>query len=345
MQFSALTLALQNFISVFAGGFARMSTAINTLLAILIGIEILLMGFWWALNGGEQLGVVFKKILYIGFWIWLVQGFPGLAKAFVDSLVTAGVNAGGGTVTVSQILDPSALAASGLDATEPLADKLGDMGTFDVADMLVFGLGYIAIMACYIIMAVNLFLTVLEYYLFAGIVGILLPFGLLPSTKFLAEKAIGAVVAAGIKLMVLAFVTSAVLPVVVQSRFSGPDFGFNELWAMLLTMAGVTVLSWKAPAMASALMAGAPSLGASDVAQAATTGVAASVAVAGFASGNPAVGLSAATRAAAGAGTGTAAIGAAGAGASTGGAAGSGTSAAGPAVASAGSSLVRSLAV
>ncbi|MGH7293818.1 MAG: type IV secretion system protein, partial [Polyangiaceae bacterium] len=148
MQFSALTLALQNFISVFGGGFGRMSNSIHTLLAILIGIELLLMGFWWALNGGEQLGAVFKKLLFIGFWIWLVQGFPGLAKAFVDSLVTAGVSAGGGTVTVSQILDPSALAASGLDATEPLANKLGDMGTFDVADMLVFGLGSIAIMAC-----------------------------------------------------------------------------------------------------------------------------------------------------------------------------------------------------
>ena len=117
-------------------------------------------------------------------------------------------------MTVAQILNPSALAASGLDATEPLADRLGDMGAFDMADMLVLGVGYIAIMACYIIMAINLFLAVLEYYLFAGIVGILLPFGLLPSTKFLAEKAIGAVVAAGIKLMVLAFITSAVLPVI-----------------------------------------------------------------------------------------------------------------------------------
>ena len=343
MQFSALTLALQNFIGIFSGGFGRLTSAINTLLAILIGIDLVLMGFWWALGGGEQLATVFKKVLYIGFWIWMVQSFPGLAKSFVDSLVTAGVTAGGGGVTVAQILDPSALAASGLDATEPLAARLGDMGTFDMADMLVLGLGYIAIMACYIIMAINLFLAVLEYYLFAGIIGILLPFGLLPSTKFLAEKAVGAVVAAGIKLMVLAFITSAVLPVIAASRFSGPEFGFNELWAMLLTVGGCTVLCWKAPAMASALMAGAPSLGITDVAATAMTGVAAGVAVAGFASGNPAIGISAATRAAAGATSGAPTMGAASAG--LGAAAGSGASAAGPAVANAGSSLVRSLAV
>jgi type IV secretion system protein TrbL len=340
MQFSALTLTLQTFIGIFAGGFGRLSGAINTLLAILLGIELVMTGLFWALGGG-QLGPVFKKILYVGFWIWLVQSFPALAKSFIDSLVSAGVTAGGNSVTVAQILDPSALAASGLDATEPLADKLGGMSSFDMADMLVFGLGYVAIMACYIIMAVNLFLAVLEYYLFAGVVGILLPFGLMPSTKFLAEKAIGAVVAAGIKLMVLAFVTSAVLPVVAASRFSGPDFGFNELWAMLLTLAGVTVLSWKAPALASALMSGSPSLGIADAAQTAMTGVAAGVAVAGFASGNPGMSLSAATRAAAGA---TAGRSAAGGGAGMGAAPGSGTTAAGPAVASAGSSLVRSLA-
>ena len=44
-------------------------------------------------------------------------------------------------------------------------------------------------------MAINIFIAVLEYYLFVACVGILLPFGLVSGTKFLAEKAIGAVVA------------------------------------------------------------------------------------------------------------------------------------------------------
>ena len=54
MQFSVLTLTLQNFIAVFSGGFGRMQTSINSLLAILIGIELVLLGLWWALGGGEQ---------------------------------------------------------------------------------------------------------------------------------------------------------------------------------------------------------------------------------------------------------------------------------------------------
>src|ERR1700722_9439814 len=109
---------------------------------------------------------------------------------------------------------------------------------------------------------------------------------------------------------------------------------------MILTVGGVTALSWKAPALASSLMAGAPNLGVGDVAQTAMTGVAAGVAVAGFASGNPAVGMTAATRAAAGATQGAPTLGASSA--SMAGAAG-GASAAGPVVAKASSSLVRSV--
>ncbi len=175
-----------------------------------------------------------------------------------------------------------------------------------------------------------------------------MPFGILPSTKFLAEKAIGAVVAAGIKLMVLSFITSAIVPIVTASRFSGPDISFNELWAMLLTIGGVTVLCWKAPGMASNLMAGAPSLGVADAAQAGQSALGAGGAVAGAIVGNPAAGA-AATRAAAGGG----AMGAsAGAGASRPGTSVASASASlgsgggpvkGPALPAASASLVRSL--
>jgi type IV secretion system protein TrbL len=299
---SFLTRSLQQFIAIFGGGFTNLQSTINTLLVSLAVIELALVGLWWALGGGEQLVTVFKKLLYISFWIWLVQEFPTLAKAFVTSLVTAGITAGGGQVTVAQILDPSALVGAGLDATEPLAQKLGGMGTFDMADMLIFGLGYIAIMACFVIMAVNLFLAVCEYYLFAGIVGILLPFGLLPSTKFLAEKAIGAVVSAGIKLMVLSFVTSAVLPLIVSTRFpgTGEAWNMNALWAAELTMVGCAALCWKAPGLAASLMSGSPSLGVDHVLGAAQTAVSsafgAATGAAAIASGNPGLALSSATQ-------------------------------------------------
>ena len=265
MEFNTLTLTLHNFIAVFSGGFGRLSGAVNGLLAVLGGIDLVLLGLWWALGGGEQLVAVFKKLLYIGLWIWLCRSFPTISKAFVDSLVRAGFMAGGGGGGPNLIMDPSRIAGYGLDATEPLVKKLEDLGMTDLSDLLVFGFAYVAILGCYLLMAINVFLAVLEYYLFAAVVGILMPFGLLSSTKFLAEKAIGAVVASGVKLMVLSFLIAVIEPVVRGLHFAGDEIAMNELWAMFLTICALLLLCWKAPHLASSLLAGSPSLAGQDV--------------------------------------------------------------------------------
>jgi type IV secretion system protein TrbL len=301
MKFNTLTLTLQHFIIAFSGGYGRLQGAAQSLLAILVGIEIVLLGLWTAFGGGDNVVHVFKKILHIGFWVWIVQSYPTLCKAFVDSLVQAGLVAGGGG-NVSLILDPSRLAGYGLDATEPLTQKIADLGLPDVSELFVFGFGYLAILACFFIMAINVFLAVLEYYLFAALVGIFLPFGLLSPTKFLAEKAVGAVVSASVKLMVLAFVTAVIDPVLQNVRFTGPDITFNDLWSTLLTVCALMFFCWKAPHLAASLLGGSPHLGTGDLLQAAGAPIAAGMAM-GAVGSRVKAGL-AATRAAAAAGQG-----------------------------------------
>jgi type IV secretion system protein TrbL len=300
MQFNTLTLTLQHFLTALSGGYGRIQSAANALLSILVGIEVVLLGLWTALGGGDHVVGIFKRILHIGAWVWIVQSYPTLSKALCDSLVKAGLLAGGGTGDVSLLMDPSRLAGYGLDATEPLTHKLADLGMTDLSDLIVFGFGYLAILACFLIMAINVFLAVLEYYVFAALAGIFLPFGLLAPTKFLAEKAIGAVVAAAVKLMVLGLVTSIIDPVLSGIRFAGPEITLNELWSVFLTVCALMFLCWKAPSLAGSLLAGSPHLAADHLLHAASTPVAAGIAL-GSATGRAAMGVSA-TRAAAGSG-------------------------------------------
>ncbi len=297
MQFNTLTLTLQNFITALSGGYSRIQGSASTLLGILVGIEVVLLGLWTALGGGDNVVGVFKRILHIGAWVWIVQSYPTLAKALVESLVKAGLLAGGGSGDVSLLMDPSRLAGYGLDATEPLTHKLADLGMTDLSDLIVFGFGYLAILACFLIMAINVFLAVLEYYLFAALAGIFLPFGLLAPTKFLAEKAIGAVVSASVKLMVLGLVTAIIDPVLSSIHFGGPEITLNELWSVFLTVCALMFLCWKAPSLAGALLGGSPHLGVDHLLQAASAPIAAGVA-AGTIAGRVAQGVSA-TRAAA----------------------------------------------
>jgi type IV secretion system protein TrbL len=146
-------------------------------------------------------------------------------------------------------------------------------------------------------MAINVFLAVLEYYVFAALAGIFLPFGLLSPTKFLAEKAISAVVSASVKLMVLGLVTAIIDPVLSSIRFAGPEITFNELWSVFLTVCALMFLCWKAPSLAGALLGGSPHLGVDHALQAVTTPIAAGLA-AGTVAGRVASSVSA-TRAAA----------------------------------------------
>jgi type IV secretion system protein TrbL len=305
MQFNTLTLTLQNFITALSGSYGRIQGAANSLLSVLIGIEVVLLGLWTALGGGDNVVGIFKRILHIGAWVWIVKSYPTLCKALVDSLVQAGLLAGGGTGDVSLLMDPSRLAGYGLDATAPLTQKLADLGMTDLSDLIVFGFGYLAILACFLIMAINVFLAVLEYYVFAALAGIFLPFGLLSPTKFLAEKAIGAVVSSAVKLMVLGLVTSVIDPVLSAIHFQGPQITFNELWSVFLTVCALMFLCWKAPSLAGSLLGGSPHLGVDHLIQAVSTPIAAGMAMGAFAN-RAAAGVSA-TRAAASAPLGSAA--------------------------------------
>jgi type IV secretion system protein TrbL len=292
MEFNTLTTTLTNFVGVFQGGYTRLQPIINGVLAALAGIDIVLIGFWWALGGGERLTEVMKKILFLGFWLWFTKAFQSNAKVFVDSLINAGLTAGGQAGGYNLLLDPSRIAGYGLSATEQLAKALDDISITDFGDMIIFGVSYLLIMAAFLAMAIQVFLAVLEYYLITAVAGVLVPWGILPQTRFLSEKAIGAVVSAGIKLMVLAFIIAVTNPVLASIHFSGPEIKLNELWSVLLTTGAIAFLSWHAPSLAAGLLAGSPSLGAGAVAQNVTSGA---MLVAGVAGG-----MVAATRAAAG---------------------------------------------
>ncbi len=273
-----LTTTLNNFLTAFSSGWSNLQPAINYLIGIFLAIEIVMIGLWMALGGGDQLVSVMKKILYLGFWLWIVQGFPTLADAFVKSLVQAGRLAGGGGG--ASVFNPSNIIRYGINTTAPMVDEIMKMGITEIVNGLVLAICYVMIMLSYILIAWQIFYAVLEFYLITALVGIFLPFGFLEQTKFLAEKAIGAVIASGIKLMVLAFIMAVIEPVLSTLTFSG-NLTLTEIWSALLTVGAMAFLTWNAPGVAAGLMAGSPSLTAGTAVQNAVVGATGAALVAG----------------------------------------------------------------
>lgn len=107
--------------------------------------------------------------------------------------------------------------------------------------------------------AIQAFVTYLEFLLITSVGLILIPFGVFRPTAFLAEKTFGAIVGFGVKLMVLAVILSVTNKL--MSSLAVPDTltwqnGFN----FVLISLALAFLSWHAPSTALALLHGQPAL-------------------------------------------------------------------------------------
>jgi type IV secretion system protein TrbL len=251
-------------------GFGLLGGDVHFLAATLIGIDVTLAGLFWAL-GGEQdvMGRFIKKILYVGAFAFILNRFSTLAEIIFRSFAAAGVTAGGGTITADNLLKPGTLAEAGWEAAYPLLQQLATMvGPVDfftnVVTIVILLVAWLLVVLAFFILAIQLFVTIIEFKLTTLAGFVLVPFALWNRTAFLAERVLGSVVSSGIKVMVLAVIVgigSSFFSQYAQSlQGSAPDV----VKAMTLVLAALTLfgLGIFGPGIASGLVSGAPQLGA-----------------------------------------------------------------------------------
>ena len=266
MTFNLLTTVLTTFVHALAGAQGRVGAA-GSLLNGLAIIEIFLFCLWMAMDGGN-VSEAFKKFMQLTFWFWFATHFPALVKFFSDSLVQIALAAGGQGGNYGLLLDPSRIAGMALDATQPLVQSMHDAGMTHFGDIFMMGLCYAVLIGCFFLIACQVCVAVIEYYLVVTLAACLIPFGMSQHTRFIAEKAIGAAVAVSVKLMVLSFVVALIQPVIGQIHFSGTgEIQMNEALAMCLVCLVLAILVWRAPGFAADLLAASPSLSAGAVGQ------------------------------------------------------------------------------
>jgi type IV secretion system protein TrbL len=145
---------------------------------------------------------------------------------------------------------------------------------------------WIIVIISFFILAVQLFITILEFKL-TGLAGfILVPFALWNRTNFLAERVLGNVVTSGIKVMVLAVIVGIGSTYFSQftAALQGKEPDIGQAMSLVLASLALLGLGIFGPTIASGLVAGAPQLGAGSVATGAlVAGGAAAVASGGAA--------------------------------------------------------------
>ncbi len=270
-------------------GFAALSGPVNGIFGLMIALVVAMTGIQWAISSNrDALAGAFSKILLIGAFAYIINDWQGLSETIFQGFLTLGLTAGGGSISSSDFLNPGAVIETGWqivkalgDAPTTTEDSLDVIG--NLIDAIIIGISMLGIMVAFAILALQIIVTLLEFKIVTLGGFILLPFGILSKTAFMAERPLGYVVASGLKVLALAIIISGAQTVFAQLTPS-PEPDIYEAMTILTAAIILAMLSLFAPNFAAALVSGGPALGAGALAVGGlAVGGAAGVAAAGIA--------------------------------------------------------------
>lgn len=262
-----LTTLLNAFLAVFSAGPGHLAPAAGRLLFLMGGIELTLAGLWWVLKGENVLVGLLKKTMLLCLFAFFVANWATLINTVLDGFVWSGFTAAGSSPAagVALIKDPSAIIGQAFVSTQPIANEISALKFYDLGSLFMYGWAYIFTIVAFFMLAIQVFITYLEFYLVAALSLVLIPFGVFKHTAFVAERAFGSVVSFGVKLMVLSFIIAAAGPVLTQITLPAEPT-WQQAYMVLLASMAIAFLAWHAPGIAAGMISGGPSLSAGSAA-------------------------------------------------------------------------------
>jgi len=264
---------IDNFLQVFTtyidSGFGLLGGEIAFLSTTLIAIDLTIAGLFWAWGADEDvLQRLIKKTLYIGVFAFIIGNFSTLATIVFQSFAGLGLKATGDAMSIADFMRPGFIAATGLDAGEPLVvaagELVGPISFFtNFVQIVVLLLAWALVVIAFFILAIQIFVTLIEFKLVTLAGFVLLPFAFFSKTAFMAEKVLGHVVSTGIKVLVLAVITG--IGTTLFSQFTaaaGPEPTLEQAMSIALGALSLLGLAIFGPGVANGIVSGGPALGA-----------------------------------------------------------------------------------
>jgi type IV secretion system protein TrbL len=261
-------------------GFGLLGGEVAWLSATLVVIDIALAGLFWALAPYEDvIAKLIRKTLYIGTFAFILGNFNTLATVVLRSFASLGLLATGTGLTAGDLLRPGRLAAAGVDAARPILHQISELSGFPAAfflnldSIVVLLLAWLIVIISFFILAVQLFVTIIEFKLTTLAGFVLVPFAFWNKTAFLAERVLGNVVSSGVKVLVLAVIVGIGTNLFGQLVApAGVALTIDNALAIMLAALALLGLGLFGPGIATGLVSGAPQLGAGAAAGTALVG-------------------------------------------------------------------------
>ena len=293
---SVIDRFLDTFSRYIDSGFGLLQGDVAFLTATLIVIDMTLAGLFWAMGhaagqGEDVIAKLIRKVLYVGAFAYIIGNFNTLASVVFRSFAGLGLTASGSSLSMGNFLQPGRLAKTGIDAAAPILEQIKQMAGFpevfvNITSIVVLFLAWGIVILCFFVLAVQLFVTLIEFKLTTLAGFVLVPFALWNKTAFLAEKVLGNVVSSGIKVLVLAVIVGIGTGLFAEFKIpAGAEPSIDQALVIMLASLSMLALGIFGPGIATGLVSGGPQLGAGAMAGATLGAAGAAIGVGATAAG------------------------------------------------------------
>ncbi len=268
------TGVIDNFLGVFTSyidsGFGLLGGEVAFIATTLIVIDVTLAALFWSWGADDDIiARLVKKTLFIGVFAYLIGNWNNLAQIIFDSFAGLGLKGSGTSFSAADLLRPGKVAQTGLDAGRPLLESISDMMGYwsffeNFIQIACLMFAWALVLLAFFILAVQLFVTLIEFKLTTLAGFVLIPFGLFGKTAFMAERVLGNVVSSGIKILVLAVIIGIGSTLFGQftAGFGGATPTIDDAMAIVLAALSLLGLGIFGPGIATGLVSGGPQLSA-----------------------------------------------------------------------------------
>ncbi|KJC56341.1 conjugal transfer protein TrbL [Bradyrhizobium sp. LTSPM299] len=261
---------LETFTRYIDSGFGLLGGEVGFLATTLVVIDITLAALFWSWRPDEDIiARLVKKTLFVGVFAYLIGNWNNLARIVFESFSGLGLRASGTSLSVADFLRPGRIAQVGLDAGRPILESISNLMGYisffeNFVQIILLMFTWMIVLLAFFILAIQLFVTLVEFKLTTLAGFVLIPFGLFGKTAFAAERVLGNVVASGIKVLVLAIIVGIGSTLFAQftAGFGGRPPTIDDAMALALAALSLLGLGIFGPGIANGLVSGGPQLGA-----------------------------------------------------------------------------------
>jgi type IV secretion system protein TrbL len=249
-------------------GFANIQSDVNwifaTITILTLALTALLTWVWGEVD--TLLRALIQRILLIGFVGYLINNWHSLTMMVVDGMTQLGLKAGGSSESFNTFLNsPEQIVSDGFNLAKHVYDVCNNCSLISNASWLIVYLIAVAmILLAMFWLAIQVFVTTLEFKIVTLASMIFVPFAVWQKTTFLSDRALGYVFSVGAKLLTLALVVT-IGSKFLQNMTVSATPNLENAAAIVLGCFTVLVLALSAGSLASALVSGGPQLGAGSV--------------------------------------------------------------------------------